>query len=83
MRPNWPKLACLTQRICTLWFQFFGAFFASKGYPFKNIFDTIKHLFNDVPINNVFLSLKEINLFNTLQLHFYGMFIFLAFLSAY
>ena len=25
--------------IFTLWFQFFGAVFASKGYPFKNIFD--------------------------------------------
>ena len=23
----------------TLWFQFFGAVFASKGYPFGNIFD--------------------------------------------
>ena len=31
---------CFTvhQEICTLWFQFFGAVFASKGYPFKNIF---------------------------------------------
>ena len=26
------------QEICTLWFQFFGAVFASKGYLFKNIF---------------------------------------------
>ena len=26
-------------KICTLWFQFFGAVFVSKGYPFKNIFD--------------------------------------------
>ena len=39
MRPKWPKLASLTQKICTLWFQFFDAFFASKGYPFKDIFD--------------------------------------------
>ena len=38
MRPKWPKLASLAQKICTLWFQFFEAFFASKGYPFKNIF---------------------------------------------
>ena len=30
---------CLAQEICTLLFQFFGAVFASKGYPFKNIFD--------------------------------------------
>ena len=39
MKPKWRKLASLTQKICTLWFQFFGAFFASEGYPFKNIFD--------------------------------------------
>ena len=39
MRPKWPKLASLAQKIRTLWFQFFDAFFASKGYPFKNIFD--------------------------------------------
>ena len=25
--------------VCTLLFQLFGAVFASKGYPFKNIFD--------------------------------------------
>ena len=29
----------LAQEICTPLFQFFGAVFASKGYPFKNIFD--------------------------------------------
>ena len=39
MRPKWPKLASLAQKICTFWFQFFDAFFASKGYPSKNIFD--------------------------------------------
>ena len=39
MTPKWQKLASLAQSICTLWFQFFGAVFASKGYPFKNIFD--------------------------------------------
>ena len=39
MKPKWQKLASLAQEICTLWFQFFGAAFASKGYPFKNIFD--------------------------------------------
>ena len=38
MKPKWQKLASLAQNICTLWFQFFGAVFASKGYPFKNIF---------------------------------------------
>ena len=35
----WQKLASLAQEICTLLFQFIGAVFASKGYPFKNIFD--------------------------------------------
>ena len=39
MKPKWQKLARLAQEICTLWFQYFGAVFASKGYPFKNIFD--------------------------------------------
>ena len=42
MKPNWQKLASLAQKICTLWFQFFSAVFASKGYPFKNIFKYIK-----------------------------------------
>ena len=39
MKPKWQKLASLAQKICTLWFQFYGAVIASKGYPFKNIFD--------------------------------------------
>ena len=39
MTPKWQKLASLSQELCTLEFQFFGAVFASKGYPFKNIFD--------------------------------------------
>ena len=39
MNPKWQKLASLAQVICTLWFQFFGAVFAPKGYPLKNIFD--------------------------------------------
>ena len=39
MKPKWQKLASLAQKICTLLFQFFGSFLASKGYPFKNIFD--------------------------------------------
>ena len=38
MRPGWRKLAGLAQEACTFKFQFFGAVFASKGYPFKNIF---------------------------------------------
>ena len=37
MTPKWQKLASLAQEICTLQFHFFGAVFASKGYPFKNI----------------------------------------------
>ena len=37
MKPKWQKLASLAQEICTLYFQFFGAVFASKGYPFKNV----------------------------------------------
>ena len=39
MTPKWQKLASLAQEICTLLFQFLGAVSASKGYPFKNIFD--------------------------------------------
>ena len=39
MTPKWQKLASLAQEICTLWFQFFSAVFASKGYPFKNILE--------------------------------------------
>ena len=39
MKPQWQKLASLAQEICTLWFQFFSAVFASKGYPFKNILE--------------------------------------------
>ena len=40
MKPKLQKLASLAQEICTLWFQFFGAVFASKGYPFENILET-------------------------------------------
>ena len=39
MKPKSQKLASLAQEVCTLEFQFFGAVFAFKGYPFKNIFD--------------------------------------------
>ena len=38
-KPKWQKLASPAKEICTLWFQFFGVVYASKGYPFKNIFD--------------------------------------------
>ena len=37
MKPKWQKLASLAQEICTLWLQIFGAVFACKEYPFKNI----------------------------------------------
>ena len=37
MTPKWQKLASLAQEMCTLWFQFSCAVFASKCYPFKNI----------------------------------------------
>ena len=39
MKPKWQIIASLAQEICTLWFQFFGAGFASKEYPLKNIFE--------------------------------------------
>ena len=39
MMPKWQELASLAQETCTFYFQFFDAAFASKGYPFKNIFD--------------------------------------------
>ena len=48
MRPKRPKLASLAQKICTLWFQFFGAFFAPKPYPFKNIFDVVPFSILDI-----------------------------------
>ena len=38
MTTKWQKLASLAHEICALWLQFFGAAFASKGYPFKKIF---------------------------------------------
>ena len=47
MKPNWQKLASLAREICTLWFQFFGAVFASKGYPFKNILEKLPQITKD------------------------------------
>ena len=41
MKPKWQKLASMVQKICTLWFQFFDAFFASKRSNFKNIFVSV------------------------------------------
>ena len=43
MKLKWQKLARLAKEICTILFQFFGAVFASKGYPFKNILYSEKH----------------------------------------
>ena len=54
MKPKWQKLASLAQEICTLWFQFSGAIFASKRYPFKNIFQ-----YNGKP--NILSSLTKRN----------------------
>ena len=55
MKPKWQKLASLAQEICTLWFQFFGAVFASKGYPFKNIFN-VKLIWYESVVNLAPLS---------------------------
>ena len=44
--------------------------------------DTNKQLFNDVPIDNVFLFLKEVNLFNKFLLYSFE-FLFFNLLSAY
>ena len=41
MRPKWPKLASLAQKICTLKLQFFGAFFASKGFTTAGEWDCV------------------------------------------
>ena len=35
MKHKLQKLASLAQEIYTLWFRFFGAAFASKGYPLR------------------------------------------------
>ena len=35
MRPKWPKLASLVQKICTLWFQFFDAFFVKIKFELR------------------------------------------------
>ena len=39
IRNGYNTNSSLAQKICESYFQFFGAFFAFKGYPFKNIFD--------------------------------------------
>ena len=45
MKPKWQKLASLAHDICTIWFQFFGAVFASKGYPFKAAYPVTMNIF--------------------------------------
>ena len=57
MKPEWEKLASLAQEICTLKFQFFGAVFASKGYPFKNIIHYLARL----------ITLNQIDFTNTIK----------------
>ena len=49
MKPKWQKLACPAQEICTLYFQFFGAVFASKGYTLKNIASQTESMATNVP----------------------------------
>ena len=52
MTPKWQKLASLTQEICTL----FGAVFANKRYPFKNIFVLLsvsQHAVCKMPVKKV------------------------------
>ena len=63
MTSKWHKLASLAQEICTLWFQFFGAVFASKGYPFKNIFSqftkrfrVLKRIVSEIKDENDFVT---------------------------
>ena len=53
MTPKCRKVASLVQEICTLWFQFFGAAFASKGYPFKNICKNIFSSYSDSSPHNM------------------------------
>ena len=47
MMPKCPQLASLAQKISILLFQLFDACFASKGYPFKNIFDSLQLVTDD------------------------------------
>ena len=55
MKPKWQKLASPAQEICTLLFQFFGAVFASKGYPFKNIFEHRANYLSNICQNEAFM----------------------------
>ena len=57
MKPKWQKLASLAQEICTLQLQFFGAVFASKGYPFKNIF--VLRLTTSLRIFAIYIQTKK------------------------
>ena len=71
MMPKWQKLASLTQEICTLWFQFFGAVFASKGYPFKNILDKISVTFTQFLRSLLYIHLRD----NCIQFLYLGIYI--------
>ena len=69
MGPERQRLASLVREVCTVWFQFFGAVFASKGYPFKNIFSNRwckrEHIEPDA------LKEKKINIFKIIDTRFY------------
>ena len=55
-------IVLLGLEICTLWFQFFGAVFASKGYPFKNILEFKHEIFT--------ISLLHLTNLKTIPGHF-------------
>ena len=66
MTPEWQKLASLAQEIYTLWFQFFGVVFASKRYPFKNIFKSYQHRY--INLMRHFITAKEKNVLHLVTL---------------
>ena len=63
MTPKWQKLASLAQEICTPWFQYFGAVFASKGYRFKNILYKILKFYNFLSVHLEMVIIELICLF--------------------
>ena len=86
MKPQWQKLASLAQEICTLWFQFFSAVFASKGYPFKNIYDAVskprdlKHSHNIRAAKQEELRLSRYAIYNTHGIAYEGVFVHYLFM---
>ena len=60
MRPKWLKQS-LAHKICTLYFPFFGVFFASNGY--MNIFICLKQFQKNLDLSSetsVFLECEYI-----------------------